>query len=181
MTVRLKLGAQALAIGLVLALLALLIWKLVKDNGGGVAPKVDSGKVVPAPDFTLSRLDKRGRLQLASLRGKAVVLNFWASWCRPCNKEAPALQRAWKQHDGRVVVLGVDVNDFSGEARTFMRKHHVTYPVVHDNQNVTSPPYGLTGLPETFFVDRRGRLVGHVTGQVSASELRDGIEEALRA
>ena len=63
----------------------------------------------------------------------------------------------------------------------FMRKHHVTYPVVHDNQNVTSPPYGLTGLPETFFVDRRGRLVGHVTGQVSASELRDGIEEALRA
>jgi cytochrome c biogenesis protein CcmG, thiol:disulfide interchange protein DsbE len=181
MTSRLKLGAQALAVGLVLALLALLIWKLVKDNGTGVAPKVDSGKVVPAPDFTLSRLDRPGRLQLASLRGKAVVLNFWASWCRPCNIEAKSLQRAWTQHDGRVVVLGVDINDFSGSARKFMRKHRVTYPVVHDNEDVTSPKYGLTGLPETFFVDRRGRVVGHVTGQVSASELRDGIEEALRA
>ena len=181
MTARLKFGAQALAVGLVLALLALLIWKLVKDNGSGVAPKVDSGKVVPAPDFTLSRLDQPGRLQLASLRGKAVVVNFWASWCRPCNIEAPALQRAWRQHDGRVVVLGVDVNDFSGSARKFMRKHRVTYPVVHDNKDVTSPKYGLTGLPETFFVNRRGLVVAHVTGQVSVAELRAGIEKALRA
>jgi cytochrome c biogenesis protein CcmG/thiol:disulfide interchange protein DsbE len=181
MTARFKLGAQALAVGLVLALLALLIWKLVKDNGSGVAQKVDKGKIVAAPNFTLSRLDEPGRLQLASLRGKAVVLNFWASWCRPCNIEAPALQRAWRRHDGRVVVLGVDVNDFSGSARKFMRKHRVTYPVVHDNQDVTSPKYGLTGLPETFFVNRRGLVVAHVTGQVSASELRDGIEKALRA
>ncbi len=181
MTQRLKLGAQALAVGLVLALLALLIWKLVNDNGGGVASKIDHGEVVAAPNFTLSRLDRRGQLQLASLRGKAVVLNFWASWCYPCNKEAPTLQRAWKHHDGRVVVLGIDVNDFSGEARRFLRKHRVTYPIVHDNENITSPTWGLTGLPETFFVDRRGRVVGHVTGEVSASELRDGIQEALRA
>jgi cytochrome c biogenesis protein CcmG/thiol:disulfide interchange protein DsbE len=181
MTARLKLGAQALAIGLVLALLALLIWKLVNQNGGGVASKVDKGKVVPAPDFTLSRLDRPGRLQLASLRGKAVVLNFWASWCYPCKQEAPALERVWTQHDGRVVVLGVDVNDFKSDARKFIRKHRLTYPVVHDNQNVTSPPYGLTGLPETFFVDRRGRVVAHVQGQVTAADLRDGIEEALRA
>jgi cytochrome c biogenesis protein CcmG/thiol:disulfide interchange protein DsbE len=181
MTARVKLGAQALAVALVLGLLALLIWKLVKDNGQGVAPKVDSGKVVRAPDFTLGRLDKPGRLQLTSLRGKAVVLNFWASWCRPCNIEARSLQHAWTQHDGRVVVLGVDVNDVSSDARKFMRQHRVTYPIVHDNRNVTSPKYGLTGLPETFFVDPRGQVVGHVTGQVSASDLRAGIKEALRA
>ena len=181
MTACMKLGAQALAVALVLGLLALLIWKLVNDNGGGVASKIDHGKVVPAPNFTLSRLDRQGRLQLESLRGKAVVLNFWASWCRPCNNEAPALQHAWKQHVGRVVVLGVDVNDFSGEARRFLRQHGVTYPIVHDNGNVTTPKYGLTGLPETFFVDRRGRVVGHVAGQVSTTDLRDGIEEALRA
>jgi cytochrome c biogenesis protein CcmG, thiol:disulfide interchange protein DsbE len=181
MTSRLKLGAQALAVGLVLALLALLIWKLATQNGGGVASKVDKGKIVPAPNFTLSRLDQPGRLQLASLRGKAVVLNFWASWCYPCNKEAPTLQRAWRQHDGRVVVLGVDVNDVSGDARRFMRKHRVTYPVVHDNQNVTTPTWGLTGMPETFFVDRRGLVVAHVIGRITASDLRIGIEEALRA
>jgi cytochrome c biogenesis protein CcmG, thiol:disulfide interchange protein DsbE len=178
---RLKLGAQALAVGLVLGLLALLIWKITHQSGGGVAAKVDRGKVAPAPNFLLGRLDRPGRLQLASLRGKAVVLNFWASWCYPCKKEAPALERAWKQHDGRVVVLGVDVNDFRGDARKFMRKHGLTYPIVHDNRNVTSPKYGLTGLPETFFVDARGRVVGHVSGQVTASDLRSGIEEALRA
>src|SRR5439155_26264033 len=132
-------------------------------------------------NFTLSRLDRPGRLQLASLRGKADVLNFWASWCLPCNKEAHTLERAWKQRDGRLVVLGVDINDFSGDARKFMRKHGLTYPVVHDNKNLTSPKYGFVYLPETFFVDRRGRVVGHVAGQVTASDLRDGIEEALRA
>jgi peroxiredoxin len=170
----LKLTAQALALAGVAGLLALLVWKLGHQEH---APRV--GAVAPA--FTLHRLDGHGNVSLAAYRGKAVVLNFWASWCRPCNIEAPALQRAWRQHDGRVVVLGIDINDFSGSARKFMRKHRVTYPVVHDNQDVTSPTYGLTGLPETFFVNRRGLVVAHVTGQVSASELRDGIQKALRA
>ena len=87
----------------------------------------------------------------------------------------------WKEHDGRVVVLGVDVNDFSGDARKFMRKHGLTYPVVHDNRNVTSPKYGLTGLPETFFVDANGRVVRHIAGAVTASSLRSGIAQALRS
>jgi len=181
MTARLKLGAQALSVALVLGLLALLVWKVTHQNTSNVASKVDHGHVASAPDFTLGRLDRPGDLQLASLRGKAVVLNFWASWCYPCKQEAPTLERVWKQHDGRVVVLGVDVNDFSGDARKFMRKHGLTYPVVHDNRNVTSPKYGLTGLPETFFVDSRGRVVGHVAGQVSASNLRSGIAQALRS
>jgi cytochrome c biogenesis protein CcmG, thiol:disulfide interchange protein DsbE len=181
-TARVKLGAQALAVGLVLALLALLIWKVAFDNkGGGVAAKIDKGHITSAPNFDLDRLDRPGRLDLASLRGKAVVLNFWASWCFPCNKEAPALEQAWKGHDGDIVVLGVDVNDFAGDARKFMRQHHVTYPIVHDTKNVTSPSYGLTGLPETFFVDPRGRVVGHVAGQVDEATLRAGIAKALKA
>jgi len=181
MSARVRLGAQALAVGLVLALLALLIWKVTHGNGGGVAAKVDKGKTAAAPNFTLSRLDRPGHLQLDSLRGKAVVLNFWASWCYPCNKEAPALERAWRGGDGRVVVLGVDVNDLSGDARKFMREHGVTYPIVHDGHNVTSGKYGLTGLPETFFVNSRGRVVAHVAGQVTASQLRSGIDKARQA
>jgi cytochrome c biogenesis protein CcmG, thiol:disulfide interchange protein DsbE len=182
MTARMKLGAQALAVGLVLALLGLLIWKVAFDNnGGGVASKIDKGHITNAPNFVLSRLDQEGRLELASLRGKAVVLNFWASWCYPCNKEAPALEQAWQRHDGKVVVLGIDVNDFAGDARKFMRQHRVTYPIVHDNKNVTEPKYGVGALPETFFVDPRGRVVGHVAGQVNESDLRAGIERALMA
>jgi cytochrome c biogenesis protein CcmG/thiol:disulfide interchange protein DsbE len=182
MTAKAKLGAQAFAVGLVLALLGLLIWKVAfHNNGGGVASKIDKGRIAVAPNFTLSRLDKAGRLELASLRGKAVVLNFWASWCYPCNKEAPALEQAWQHHDGEVVVLGIDVNDFAGDARKFMRHHGLTYPVVHDNKNLTEPKYGVALLPETFFVDRRGRVVAHVAGQVSESDLRAGIEKAQRA
>jgi len=178
---RLKLGAQALAVGLVLGLFALLLWKVTHQNGGGVASKVAHGQKAPAPDFTLSRLDRPGTLQLSSLRGKAVVLNFWASWCFPCKKEAPALEAVEKQWGGRVVVVGVDVNDFSGDARGFMRKYGLTYAIVHDNKNETTPKYGLTLLPETFFVDPRGRVVAHVPGQVDAGDLSAGVEKALRA
>jgi cytochrome c biogenesis protein CcmG/thiol:disulfide interchange protein DsbE len=172
---RLKLGAQALAVALVAGLLALLIWKVAQ----GSQNEAKIGK--PAPDFTLGRLDRPGSLQLSSLRGKVVVLNFWASWCQPCKLEAPDLAASAKKWSGRVVVLGVDVNDPSGDARGFMRKYGITYPIVHDNKNVTSPKYGLTGLPETFFLDRRGRIVSHVISEIKAADLQRGVEEALRA
>jgi cytochrome c biogenesis protein CcmG, thiol:disulfide interchange protein DsbE len=172
---RLKLGAQALAVALVVGLFALLIWKVAQGSHKEAAP----GKL--APDFTLSRIGSPGELQLSSLRGKPVVLNFWASWCLPCKQEAPALQALSKRWGKQLVVLGVDVNDFQGDARGFMRKYGLTYPVVHDNKNKTTPTYGLIALPETFFIDRRGRIVGHVPGEVREQDLRDGVEKALRA
>jgi cytochrome c biogenesis protein CcmG/thiol:disulfide interchange protein DsbE len=182
MTARLRLGAQALAVGLVLALLGLLIWKVAfNGNGGGVAQKIDRGKVVTAPSFDLGRLDAPGRLELASLSGKPIVLNFWASWCYPCNKEAPALEQAARQWSGKATVVGVDVRDARGDARKFLREHDISYPVVHDNHDSMWPKWGLTGLPETFFVDPSGRVVGHVAGQINEATLRTGIEEALKS
>jgi cytochrome c biogenesis protein CcmG/thiol:disulfide interchange protein DsbE len=175
MTARLKLGAQVLAVGLVALLLALLIWKLAKGSGN----EAKIGK--SAPNFSLRRIDAPGTLQLASLRGKVVVLNFWASWCYPCNQEAPALEAATKKWGRRVVVLGVDVNDPVSDARGFARKYRLSYPLVHDNHNVTSPKYGLTGLPETFFIDRAGKLVVHVAGQVEAADIQAGVERALKS
>jgi cytochrome c biogenesis protein CcmG, thiol:disulfide interchange protein DsbE len=172
---RLKLGGQALAVALVLGLLALLIWKVAQ----GSQNEAKLGK--PAPDFTLSRLDRTGSLQLSSLRGKVVVLNFWASWCYPCKQEAPALAAAAKRWPGDVVVLGVDVNDFAGDARKFARKYGLSYPLVHDNHNITSPKYGISLLPETFFIDRGGKVVVHVPGQVKPAEIRNGVERALKS
>jgi cytochrome c biogenesis protein CcmG/thiol:disulfide interchange protein DsbE len=172
---RLKLGAQALAVALVAGLLALLIWKVAQGSQNEAKP----GK--PAPDFTLGRLDRPGSLQLSSLRGKVVVLNFWASWCQPCKEEVPALDAASKEFGGKAVVVGVDVRDASGEARRFMRKYGLSYPAVHDNRDLTWPKYGLTGLPETFFLDRRGRVVQHVLSRVTAADIRAGIQDALGA
>jgi cytochrome c biogenesis protein CcmG/thiol:disulfide interchange protein DsbE len=171
MPARLKQTGQVLAVALVAGLLALLVWKVAHGSGATKDPK----------NFTLPRLNGPGKVELTSLRGKVVVLNFWASWCYPCNQEAPALEAATKKWGRRVVVLGVDVNDPVGDARGFARKYRLSYPLVHDNHNVTSPKYGLTGLPETFFIDRAGKLVVHVAGQVEASDIQAGVERALKS
>ena len=168
----LKLGAQGVAVALVGALLGLLIWRLTHQ------PHVPKGA---APNFSLSRIGGDGRLDLASLRGKAVVLNFWASWCNPCKEEAPRLEAAAKKWARRgVVVVGIDSQDFKADARRFARRYGMTYPLVHDGSPKTRDAYGVTGFPETFFVDRRGRIVGdHIQGPVSEEDLARNIRRAL--
>ena len=123
MASRAKLVGQVLALGLVAALLALLAWKVVEDEtgGGSIVERVERGERPAAPELELDRLDRDGSLSLASLRGKGVVLNFWASWCIPCKEEAPLLEQAWRDHrDKGLVVLGVDAQDFREDARSFL-------------------------------------------------------------
>jgi cytochrome c biogenesis protein CcmG/thiol:disulfide interchange protein DsbE len=176
----LKYGLQAATVVVVLGLLALLIWKVAHQDKG---VKLGGGRTPPAPAFALTRLDAPGKLALASLRGKVVVLNFWASWCAPCKSEAPRLEAAWQRYRTQgVVVLGVDGQDFSSDAKRFIRKHEITYPNVHDGPGNVGTKYGVTGFPETYFVDRRGRLVGdRVVGEVSAAKLIAGIQRALQS
>jgi cytochrome c biogenesis protein CcmG, thiol:disulfide interchange protein DsbE len=156
-----KLIGQVAAVALVGALLALLAWKVVRDDGGGgLIQRVERGERPDAPAIMLDRLDRAGTLSLGSLRGKAVVLNFWASWCVPCKEEAPLLEQAWREHRDRgLVVLGVDARDFKGDARKFMRRFGLTYPIVHDGPGATLGRWGVTGFPETFFIDRAGKVV----------------------
>ena len=178
MTRPLKLTLQALALGVVTGLLALLVWRLTHQPH----PVKIGG---PAPSFALDRLDGGGKLDLASLRGKAVVLNFWASWCGPCKSESQALQKAYLEYRGRgVVVLGVDYHDLVSDARSFVAKHGLTYPIVRDRTGLVSDRYDLTGVPETFFVSRRGRLVGyHIEGPIdhgaNVGKFKAGVEAAL--
>jgi cytochrome c biogenesis protein CcmG/thiol:disulfide interchange protein DsbE len=158
----------------VAALLGLLVWKLTHQPG------VAKGQ---APGFRLPRIDTPGKLSLGSYRGKAVVLNFWASWCVPCKQEAPRLEAASRKWAGRgVVVIGVDSQDFTGDARRFAERYRLTYPLVHDGPGRTRERYGVSGFPETFFVDRRGRIVGdHIQGPVSEKALDENIRRALEA
>src|SRR3954468_19604058 len=159
----LKLSAQALSVGLVVGLLGLLIWKVAHQNRHNAAAEIRSGKTGPAPAFDLPRLDSSGKLSLASLRGKAVVLNFWQSSCEPCKQEAPALEAAWRRLRAQgVTVVGVDVYDFKSDARRFATKDGVTYPLVHDTAGTTIEAHGPTRYPETYVVDRPDRLSGDV-------------------
>lgn len=172
MTKRLRLGAQALAVALVAALLALLAWRLTHAQGAEVRAALARGARPPAPAFTLERLDREGELSLASLRGKAVVVNFWASWCVPCKEEAPVLEAAWRKYRSQgLVLVGIDFDDFRTDARRFAKENGITYPLVYDRTGDVAELYGLKGVPETFFVDRRGRLVGEpIVGAITARD-----------
>ena len=172
MSGRLKLTGQVVAVALVAGLLALLIWKVAHG----------SGKTAEPQNFTLPRLDQPGNVELASLRGKVVVLNFWASWCVPCKQEAPDIEKIWQEYRKKgVVVLGLDSEDFSGDAKSFIRKYGLTYPIVREPGNDLWGPYGVTGIPETRVIGRNGKYTGtQFYGATTASDLRASIEHALR-
>jgi cytochrome c biogenesis protein CcmG/thiol:disulfide interchange protein DsbE len=121
----------------------------------------------------------RRRVSLARLRGTPVVLNFWASWCDPCRAEAPVLQRAWLRERARgVLFLGLNMQDITDDAHAFARAVGATYPSLRDRSNGVAHRWGVTGLPETFFLSPQSRVVGHVIGAVSASQLVAGIAAA---
>jgi cytochrome c biogenesis protein CcmG, thiol:disulfide interchange protein DsbE len=160
---------RAVAVAGVLALLALLVWDMTHGSGGGVAAKVDRGRTVTAPEFRLPYLHRDGTFDLAAYRGKVVVLNFWASWCVDCKLEAKTLAaaaRRWK--DKNVVVVGVDTKDFAFAASRYMKRYGVDYPVVRDISGSLDGRFGVTGYPETFFVDRNGRVTPpHIVGPIT--------------
>jgi cytochrome c biogenesis protein CcmG, thiol:disulfide interchange protein DsbE len=183
-TSRLQRLAQLIALTGVAALLGLLVWKVVVEEQGGAADALARGEEVAAPEFTLERLDAAGAgtsLSLADLEGKAVVVNFWASWCIPCKDEAPFLQKTYERYrDQGLVVVGIDAQDFRKDARRFLERFGLTYPVVYDGKGSTLGKWGVTGFPETFFVDRTGKLVGErISGGVDIKRNTEAFESSL--
>jgi cytochrome c biogenesis protein CcmG, thiol:disulfide interchange protein DsbE len=124
--------------------------------------------------------DPRAELRLADLAGQPVVVNFWASWCLPCREEAEVLERFAQEYGPRgVAFVGVNVWDSADKARAFLAEYTVTYPNGLDVGGGAAIDFGLTGLPETFFVDRDGRLVRKFIGPVTDRALRAAVEELL--
>lgn len=133
----------------------------------------------PAPDFTLSDLQGE-QVRLASLRGKAVVINLWATWCAPCRAEIPDLVRQWEAHRGQgLVVLGVDVQESGSVVRQYAAEMKMTYPVLLDTHGAVTANYGVPGLPATFFVDRQGVLRDLVLGAMTRDQVTSKIEALL--
>jgi cytochrome c biogenesis protein CcmG/thiol:disulfide interchange protein DsbE len=133
-----------------------------------------------APRLALPKLDGGGRASLADYRGQVVVLNYWASWCDPCRDESPLLQR-WHerlQEDG-ATVLGVDVQDLEDDARDFIEEYGLTYPMLRDGPGDTREDFGILGLPETFVIDRSGRIAAIKRGPVDDEFMREHVVPLL--
>jgi cytochrome c biogenesis protein CcmG, thiol:disulfide interchange protein DsbE len=173
--------ARVAAAAVVLALLGLLVWDVSHSGHGGVASKVDKGRTVAAPRTALPYFTGgSGTFDLASYRGKVVVLNFWASWCVDCKLEAKTLHNAAARWGGKVVFVGVDGSDLSGAARRYLSRYDVNYRTVRDVGGDAQSTWGVTGFPETFFVDPQGRVIPpHVNGPIPADTLNQAIRSAL--
>jgi cytochrome c biogenesis protein CcmG/thiol:disulfide interchange protein DsbE len=122
------------------------------------------GEAPPVPELTLLALDGPP-ISLAALRGHPVILNFWASWCIPCRDEAPLLEDTWRDFRAQgLLVIGVDTQDLEAPARAFLHEFHITYPTLRDPDGSVARRFGATGVPETFFIERDGRIHGKFPG-----------------
>ncbi len=159
-----------------LPVLALLAYGFVLDPRNIPSPLVGR----PAATFTLTAFDGTP-LTLEALRGKVVVVNFWASWCNPaCYDEAPVLERAWRTYRDRgVVVVGVDMQDTAEAAQEFIRRFQLTFPNAPDHGGKVAVEYGVYGVPETFFVDRAGTIRAKHVGAVTEDVIRGTLERLL--
>lgn len=164
-----------MAMALVATLAVLLVIRLIHQTP---PPRVGG----PAPNFELPVLGEKGRtLSLRQLRGKPVVLNFWVSDCVPCAGEASALERLYSHyHRDGLIMVGVDYQDPRTDAERFITKHHVTYLNVSDGSGGLADPYRLLGTPETFFINREGRLVGNaILGPITLASNRPAVQRLV--
>ena len=144
-------------------------------SGGGLGENTDQQLVPPpdrkaAPKVNVPALDGDGRVTLASHRGRPVVLNFWASWCEPCQRETPELIAFSKRHP-KIDVVGLAVNDLPGDARGFARKEEVPYQLGLDRDADAAGEFGVSGLPVTVIVNADGNLASTYIGELSEAQL----------
>jgi thiol-disulfide isomerase/thioredoxin len=134
------------------------------------------------PEFTLESafvplrvLGEPGRqVSLSQYEGQPVIVNFWASWCTPCQQETPLLAR-WHAQHGNIVLLGLDENDTTASALAFARAKGVSYPLGFDPDMGAASAYGVNALPQTFFLNARHQIVAHTVGAVTSAQLASGL------
>jgi cytochrome c biogenesis protein CcmG, thiol:disulfide interchange protein DsbE len=166
---------KVLAAGLLitLPLLGVLFLNLGRDPHALASPLLGR----PAPPFTLPPLGGGTAVSQESLRGRPLVINFWASWCVPCVQEHPALLQAARQYGREVTFLGILYEDTEADAQAFLAEHGVAFPSLVDPGGRTAIAYGLGGVPETYFIDAQGRVVSKYVGPLDPGTLSARLEE----
>jgi cytochrome c biogenesis protein CcmG/thiol:disulfide interchange protein DsbE len=158
-------------------LLLLAAWGLTLVAGSAAARVPQIGDA--APNFSLADLDGNA-VRLSDLRGRPVIVNFWASWCGPCVDEFPLLVDASAAHRGAgLAVIGIVYRDRAEPARDFMTRMGAAWPTAMDPDETVATRYGVIGPPETFFIDRNGTILGRQIGQLRAADLDQGLAKIL--
>jgi cytochrome c biogenesis protein CcmG, thiol:disulfide interchange protein DsbE len=166
----------AITLLIITPILALLAFGFTRDSRYIVSPLIAQ----PATPFTVTTFNG-DKLTLNDLRGKAVFLNFWASWCLPCRAEARDLEAAWqKVKDKNMVFLGVALQDTDKNSLEFLKEFNVTYPNGKDESGKIGVDYGTWGIPESFFIDPHGRITYKHVGGIRAALVIAKLEEATK-
>lgn len=146
------------------------------DTGDGNGT---NAATTPAPDFTMTDADG-ATLTLADFKGKPVLLNFWASWCGPCQSEMPDIQTAWKEHGTDVEFVIVNMTGMNGEteqsAKAFLADAGYTFPCYFDANNSAATAFGVSSIPQTYLINAEGNIIGAYMGAMDASVLAQGID-----
>lgn len=159
-----------IALGMLLGVLAL---RLI-DTSSRVRSELAVG--TPAPEFELESL-AGGKARLADYRGKAVLLNFWATWCAPCKKEMPLFEVRSQRYKDQLVVIGVNLGEGREEVQAFAKEMEINFPVLLEPSGKASAAYNVSGYPSTFFIDQEGILQSIYIGEISETRLDQALAE----
>ncbi len=165
---------QAVFVLILIGFVGMLVARLIQTNQ---SEHRASGQ---APPFTFTTFDGE-TISLDDLRGKGVVLNFWASWCAPCRDEAALLEAMWRREkDNGIVFIGLDYLDQEPAAKAYLAEFDVTYPNGPDLQSAAARRYGIKGVPETFFIDAEGNIQQMVIGPIVSQAQMDAYLDKIR-
>lgn len=165
---------QGIIVLVLVAFVIMLAWQLIRSN---TSERRASGE---APPFTFTTFEGE-TIALSDLRGKGVVVNFWASWCDPCRDEAELLELTWRREQNNgIVFLGLDYLDQEPAAKAYLAEFDITYPNGPDLQSAAARRYGIQGVPETFFIDPQGNIVEVVIGPITSQGYMDELLDRIR-
>ena len=168
--VRHKIASGLVALCVAASLVAVAVVASGSAGSAGTAP------APAAPAFSLPVLGHSGqKVALSDYAGRPLIVNFFASWCEPCQQDTPLLARFYRTEHGRVAIVGLDENDVLGSATSFTHKEGVGYPVGFDPEVIAASAYGVAGLPQTFFLNAKHRIVDRIFGAVTLADINRGI------